>query len=486
MSKRLHSAFIKEQKRYSLEALCQLFHANEKTTISIIKKLKSFGVIKAVQYSDRQKNETDLFDEDIEVADVEADNTKYLYVFTFVGVLTISGIVLKCYPKYIHSIRKPVRELKQVLKVIDKFNKKEQIIKFQNNLQDESHFNRLAVMLYLMNDYYENGIYRSSQSIYEVNGSGEINWDKTINETFALLSNNRPFYAELITKRNIDDEYNFFRRLHGTVLTICSKELESSGLLDLFDIAEVELTDEHLDDFGDMDYVLDQIQKELNIQFNTRKQLLLKTIYSFIANEEGLNDVSEFSLFGTNSFHVVWEKICAEALDNQLENSLQQLPLELMGHYIHEKNTTLKSLIEKPKWHGKGIEVQEAKDTLIPDLITIRKDALGRLQFLIFDAKYYNLRLEKGILSGQPGIESITKQYLYQMAYRDFLETHSINVVKNCFLFPTEKDGIVENGEVYMNMFSKLETIKIRMLPAKEVYDNYLKNEKMNILDLKL
>ena len=133
----------------------------------------------------------------------------------------------------------------------------------------------------------------------------------------------------------------------------------------------------------------------------------------------------------------------------------------------------------------KGLIFKKLK-TLIPDLITIKKNIKGDWQFLIFDAKYYNLRLEKGILGGQPGIESITKQYLYQMAYKDFLGEHYIQEVRNCFLFPTECEDVIDNGEVYMDMFSNLEKIKIRMLPVSRVYDCYLNNKKIDATELDL
>ena len=38
-------------------------------------------------------------------------------------------------------------------------------------------------MLFLLQDYYENGIYTNDINIIETNGNGEILWDKTINET---------------------------------------------------------------------------------------------------------------------------------------------------------------------------------------------------------------------------------------------------------------------------------------------------------------
>ena len=56
------------------------------------------------------------------------------------------------------------------------------------NNQKDNQFNRLAAMVYFLVDYYENGIYSNIVDTIETNGSGEINWNKTINETFAILS----------------------------------------------------------------------------------------------------------------------------------------------------------------------------------------------------------------------------------------------------------------------------------------------------------
>ena len=94
------SVFLREQKRYTQEDLVKEFHCSEEKSVRILKRLKEYGVLKAVKANDTQKDLTDLVDEDIEIADVEVGENEYLYVFTFVGVITIEGRVLKCYPKY--------------------------------------------------------------------------------------------------------------------------------------------------------------------------------------------------------------------------------------------------------------------------------------------------------------------------------------------------------------------------------------------------
>ena len=171
----------------------------------------------------------------------------------------------------------------------------------------------------------------------------------------------------MLSKR-VTNDFDYFKRLHECVLTKASKKLNDAELLDLFEITGVDLTDEQLDDFGDKDYILYRIEQELNTQFNTRKQLLLKTIYAYIAHSGSLYDTDCLSLFGTNSFNLVWEGVCADIMDNQLKVRLgaRCLPTPLKPNY--DGNKTLIDLIEKPYWSATE---KTANDTLIPDLITI-------------------------------------------------------------------------------------------------------------------
>lgn len=475
------SKFLREQKRYTQKDLCDKFECSEEKVVPIIRKLKEFGVLKAVKSSELQRDMSDLIDEDIEVADVEAGETEYLYVFTFVGVIVVAGRVLKCYPKYLLSVDEPKEELRQVLKVLEKYNSKEQIIRMFNDSSENSSFNLLAVLLFLIQDYYENGIYSNTQDIIENNGSGEILWDKTINDTFTLLSNNRPYYVDLQTRKRITNEFDYFKRLHECILTKASQEMKDADLLDLFEIAEIDLTDERLDEFGDKEYILYRIENELNIQFNTRKQLILKTIYAYIDHSGNLYDTDCLSMFGTNSFNLVWESICADIMDNQLNRQLGTLSLPVPLQTGYDRRQKLIDLIEKPYWSATG---KTAKDTLIPDMVAITEE-----QFIIFDAKYYNAQLEAGITpKGQPSIESVTKQYLYQLAYQKFVNEHGFAAVKNCFLMPTENVEVELRGEVSMEILSNLglQNIKVRFIPAIMAYDHYLSGRKMNISVLNL
>lgn len=479
------SEFVREQNRFTQDELLRLLHCSDERSLSIIRKLKEFGVLKAVKASEVQRDRSELLEEEIEVTDVEMHENEFFYVFTFVGIIVIAGIVLKCYPKYLANGSSPKEELHQVLKVIEKSNAKEQSVRLFYDIGEFKSFNLLAILLFILQDYYEYGLYRNTEEIIESNGSGEVLWDKTINDTFMILSENRPYYTEIQTRKRIEDSHDFFKRLHECIVTKASRELQDADLLDIFGLSEVELTDDSLDSFGDKEYILYRIEKELNEQFNTRKQLVLKAVFAYIAHNGSLLDTESFSLFGTNSFSRVWEIVCAEILDNKLYHQLGSIELPTALQPGYASDVQLYDLIEKPLWTATSMT---AADTLIPDIITITKSQEG-FQFIIFDAKYYTPQLKPNrVPKRQPGIEAVTKQYLYQLAYQKFIKKHGFCSVRNCFLLPTASKKIVDGGEVKLQMLAELglQNIIVRFIPAGLAYDCYLSGEKLDINSLVL
>lgn len=483
------SSFIREQQRYTKNQLRTLFSYDDAGVEKFIKNLKSYGVLKTVPNSTEQKELTDLVDEDIQVMDETAGNDDCYYVFTYVGIITIGNRIIKVYPKYILTESEPLTRMKQVIKVLERYShSEEQIVNLFNGDGDNRSFNILAVILYLLNDYFEYGIYNNTEDILEVNGEGDILWNRTIDDGFAIIEEGRPYYTELITHRSIEDETDYFKRLHECILTECSKQLHDAGLEDLFEMETVFLNEESLGDFGEKEYILDQILKELNVQFNTHRQILLKTIYTYIAQDRRMLEEDQgISMFGTTAFHAVWEKACAAVFGNKLGVSIGQLKMKEPLAPGYNKKIKLIDLVEKPKWCGDGF-IHEAKDTLVPDLITISQHN-EQDWFVIFDAKYYLIQLEKNrSLRGNPGVGDVVKQYMYQLAYKKFITDHRIMVVKNCFLMPTEDTDIVNKGKVKMDMLSALclEDIQIRLIPADMLFDCYLRHKTIEIEKLGL
>ena len=479
MENQATNCYFREQERYTQLTIGKiLFGKNEEETlteteekrvVSLIKRLKEFGVLKRVKKDAVDLQEID--NDDYSVAPVVLGDTESLYAFCFVGVLWVNEFVIKCYPKYIHNNKTHVTDFKQVLQVIKHYNNnKENVIHLQNEGNGGSSFNMLALMLYFLNDYYQNGIYSNAQDIIETNGTGEILWDKTINETFAYIQNNRPFYMELKTRKRVNDETGFFSRLHQCILGECSRKLDNQNLFDIFDdVSKVEFDETTLEDFGDKEYLSYRIERELGVQYNSRKRLLLQSMYAYINNEKSVETNEHFSMFGTTAYHTVWEDVCKEVLCDMLDEPIKNVISKYVG------TETFKSYIKKPTWNGKVVD-----GTLIPDIVTVYENI-----FAIFDAKYYDIETTAKKVYGQPGIESITKQYLYELAYKDLIPDSlwNPNAIKvyNAFVLPKEQDEDVKvDGVVEFKIFAKqtLQDINIIFVRPKWFYEEYLSGGK--------
>ena len=489
----MKSIRIQEQKRYTRDELLSIFNDINEQPISIIKKLKELNILKTVHNNKDQAKMTDLLEENIEIVDEEEMNTNHYYVFTFVGIILVSKVVLKCYPKYLKDITSETEseeKLKLIVRVLQKYNNyKEQIVSIYLNDDNNAGFNLLAATVYLMNDYYENGIYTNEQSILELNGNGEIDWNRTIDSSCPILKRDNPYYVELKTRQRVADDFDYIKKLHEIVLTQCSKRMNETGLMNLFSLSEIELSDENLESLGERDYILKRINDEKQIQFNTRKLELLSAIEAYISHKGAIQDLNNFSVFGTNTFNLVWEEACKKVLSNQLRTLVCELELpDDKKEDYEDRDKDLLSIIKKPKWTSyTGNSHEEGR--LIPDMITVGK-VNGKYEFNIFDAKYYNTFIEREEVRGQPGIESIVKQYVYQMAYKEFIELMGIDKVNNCFIMPMDNEGeentlVKLEGSVEMEIFD-MDPIKVRKLQAEKVFENYLAGTKIDIRDMRL
>ncbi|WP_407377563.1 LlaJI family restriction endonuclease [Methanobrevibacter sp.] len=442
----MKTIYIQELKAYSKIKLLELLNHDEKA----FNKLLAYAIIK---------------------------NEKDIYHFRFVGVIIIDNLVINVYPKYIPENKFKKSDFKQVLKVIKKYNSFNYDLEYQNeNLEDIS-YNQLSMMIFFLEDYFENGLYSNIQNILEVNGNGEIDWNRTINYTNPIIKDSKPYYVELYTKRKIDDLFDYFRLLHEYIITECSKKLEKAGLMDLFDLTPVELSSKNLDDFGETSIILENLEKELHLQFNTQKIRLLKSMHAYLSEKNSFSDKNYLTVYGTSTYHEIWEAVCSKVFKNKLYKPFKNLKINSAS------SDTIMNLIKKPKWVLKSGKYHEARKSFEPDIVTFDDET-----FYILDAKYYKLKFDEGTLDGHPGLGDITKQYIYQLALNDFVADNHFKNVKNAFLFP-KYDGEIENlGHIEIEILSNLnlENIQVIMLPAEKIYQYYLEIKKINVSSLEL
>lgn len=491
----MKSAFFREGQHYSFSNLKESFSLDAEKTKARINTLKRYNVLKLVR---REKPEySELSDQDNIIGDVPEDSADFAYQFTFVGVILLDDLLLFCYPKYIDldsrkESDKIFEKFKTIIKVIEKYNQKEQLVYLYNGEDESKQFNRHAISLHIINDYFENGLYSNQQEVIEQNGDGEILWNKTINETFAYIKNNTPYYLDFYTRDNTENDFDYIRRLHAAIVSKCSQDLNQNRLLELFSLQEAELTGENISDFGDEDYIKYRLERELKNQFVTKKQSLLKTLYTYISEQNSNQSDSSFSLYGTNAFNLVWEAACGSMFCNMYNSSWTVKKLE-NSHLIdsnYEKPLSSKRIsdfIEKPEWKICEQNVQYDGD-LIPDIVTLRKENSGNTAIYILDGKYYLLSIQNGKLYGNPGIQDVIKQYAYNAALKSFIDEFSIGEIANAFLIPALESETEENpnyGEVpywsaQHSSFNELPSVQVIKLRAEKVWNFYLGKEKDN------
>ena len=443
----------------------------------ILKRLKAIGVLKPIR-----SNNTVVTERDSEFYST-IDTTSKMIV-GFVGVAVVLGRVIKCFPKYVSDADDAVRHLRQALRVLEKLNASASSLKnavpdLNGTLSDS-----LRTYLFLLRDYFEFGSYTRTHEFLEHNGMGEINWDWTINSSYPIISDSRPYYVDLITRKVLDDDSNYFKQLHESILTQVSSELTYAGISELFDLPRVQLSDQPISSFGDNEEILYKVENELNEQFDTRKRAVLTAIYSFLSNHQAIESDESDLFYGTGDFAHVWEVACKKVYGDQLNSQLDAmtLPSPLRENY---SGKTLLNIIEKPYW---SYVDHDAAKTLEPDVIVSRQTQ-GKWRFVILDAKYYTPRFdENNTPKGVPGVESVTKQYLYQLAYKEFLKQHRFTGFSNCFIIPSDTCEVQDFGTVAMKMLNRvgLADIDIRMVPAFRVFDSFLLGETLNIDTLQL
>lgn len=452
---KLANRFVRQEKPYTQAELFKTFGLSAGAGEKLLSLLLSYGVLVPVRQGGRES----------------------VFKFGFVGIIFFDKLIIRCFPKYIRSTDTPYAQFAQMMDVIRRYGRESKAEFRPIGEHDPMEFSLLSEALSLLDDYAEHGIYSNVIHETELNGGGEILWDKTISSIDPFFSNETPFYMEFHTRRVIDDEQSYVTRLHKHILTECSQLLEGAELLELFGMAPLCLSDERREHFGSDGYIVQRLRAELDIQFDSQKQELLRGLIRFIERRESLA-AEPLHLYGTTAFEQVWEAVCARGFGNQLKTSLKNLPLPsgLAPAYRSKANLPLIGLIEKPKWSLADARPFEGNGTLIPDIAAFYQHN-GETVFVILDAKYYTYSPSADRL---PGIGDIDKQYLYELAFKPFLEAHGITRVKNIFLMPTEGAELEHKGYVELPMLRALglENIQIVLVPAEKIYEYYLGNDR--------
>ena len=480
---------FKEQKGYSLKDLSDKLGINDLSLAKdILKRLILAGVAKSTNEDKEDGWQDDALHGEYISGEIGQDTQ---FMFKYVGVIEIDGHAIKCYPKFMKKEEPKPSDLRPILQAVERYHAEH--MDLDTAIEDSSLQmpNQLAKALSLLRDYLTYGLYTNQLEELTLHGQGEIDWETTINTTMPVIQNNRPYYFDYYTNDTRQDDTDYISRLHACIITECSKRLQVS---ELDEILQLETPTPYLgerDDFGTDEYIIQRLTKEMNVQFASRKQMLLRNLRAWIENTKLATDSSGIRMFGTNSFHTLWESMCADVFVSQYKDTLNSLDITLDNEKFNGDDT-LESLIKKPMWQATkngqpNGEAHPAKDTLRPDFISIITKN-SHAHFVILDAKYYDITLNEKDVSGQPGVEDVNKQYLYHLAYSRFIKAHALTAI-NAFVSPTDEKKSYVAGTATMPIFAYLEKgdltspIKVVKLSASTVLDSYIAHTHLQLYE---
>ncbi len=482
----MRTLYIRELSFHTPASLARLIHLGTDEAQRYIELLCAHGVLK-LRTTDDEK-------------EYDAPHEQPLrgsYQFVFVGLVLVDDLCIIVYPKYLPAIdaNKPDTQtstaMQQIFRVLRKRSGSYSDIAAMTEEGMRAN-DRLALMLMLLEMYDEYGVYSNYVRTIADNGPGNISWERTIATNLPFVQDNRPIYFDYKTFETDADAADFVMRLHRAVLTECSSFMQDSGLASLLALDEVWLTDAIVEDFGDADFITYRLERERAVQFVTWKQDVIDLLLRYVGEDDSTVRQDTPLCLGTSSFYHVWEEACKVAFNDALGTRLNDLGLELVDSFASMGGLRLIDIIPRPQWsvptEDGDTECGEVA-TLIPDTVLLHDDVDGDSVFAILDAKYYTPELG-GIVTGVPGVESVTKQFLYQSAYRGFVLCHGFSRVVNAFLAPSAGGQIEHTGRVRFPGVMAIEeppfsnVVELYALPARMVFDAYLADTPLDNADL--
>lgn len=368
------------------------------------------------------------------------------FLLEYVGIIAYNKIIIAVLPKFLKkadfSYEKKGEILKLIIEVIKRY--KNDII-FNTEQSENIGENIFAIIDYFFKDYINNGLYKTFIEKLKFNGNGEIDWEETIENENSYLINDFPVYLNFYTEETENDNNDFIQKVHKYILYRCKNYLLNSEIQKNLNLIEIPYFDFFVDEYiEDKNYIINQIDNRLNLEFNEQKIILLKKMKIFIKEIYSKAD-DGLELWGVNKFWAIWEKCCKNIFKDEKE------------HY--------KKII-KPIWSNLQEDIKKEKDTLIPDILRREEEV-----FYILDAKYYDFYFEDNgqLVGSPPGIESIIKQYTYELALKKYFKN-----IKNYFIIPAIEETKVI-GKVNFDIFN-LQPIKVLQLDYKICFNMYLKD----------
>ena len=389
------------------------------------------------------------------------NNTEYIIDNTldnnfFVGIKIINDkyhlyfpIGFKAKGEYDDYYKKILRYLYKTVRLTKSIEKESG---YGNNSNNEKII-PIDSYIYLLSDYFSNGMYRYNEIKYKKETKGKINWKRTFKNNF-YIQHNMPVYLDTVIRYN-KKEINIITLLQ---LYCVNKATDMLAFMGDFNKPYSELSD--VDINNNINYYNNLIDKEIKNTNNDKKQLLLMNIKNII-NDCNCSD-KYIRSFGTISYQYAFEKMIDKLFGSEQDLS-EYYPTAL--------------------WYLDGDRKCFESSKLRED--TIWKDDK---KVYIIDSKYYRYGLEDYNDNLLPKTSAIHKQIVYgDYVFKKLQKEDGRNYeVYNVFVIPSDKDDFLRyKGVSKMKLldddldFKKVYLLFINM---NDVIDKYF-NKEFNQID---
>jgi len=348
---------------------------------------------------------------------IKNSKKELVYRLAFVGEIALSRNYAISVPKCLG--RSPDKSLlfyiQQTLKkYFDSLDKQDSVQRedienlfFYNDTKSKE----VEVYLTLKTYFLNKGIYKHRIQKLTNDTSRPIDWKKTIQQSHVYVSEDSAFYSNPYTKKYVEEE-NLVSEIFKAILAELTNKYEHSEVKDeILQNCHSYLTFENIKDNA-ISYC-ERIRLESSNTFNSDDLLVLSILIEYLEDKLGHLGDGVVRLYGTSSFHVIWEHICSTVFENKYEE--------------------LASMLHQPAWVIEG-EFHE-KGSFIPDVITKKED-----KTYIIDAKYY-YPIPKKVC----GVSDIAKQLIYA-------QISGNKDISNILVFPSSNEhNVVNKG--YVSIF---------------------------------
>ena len=337
---------------------------------------------------------------------------------TFVGVRKKDDLYEICFPlgfQLSESEKGLRRDILLLINTLAKYmNRKE--YEFYHGIKLNEYTDLpVQAYLYVIEDYFNRGIYKEREIHYSVSNRGKIDWRRTIKNQKPVIQEDEIFYLDYVVKKNNINEDELITIAHQFCLY---ESFERFGWLFTANMPpkpQMGFTRKMM---------ISVVNNKMQDTFNDKNRRLFKNLLAILKFDDNETDIQ----FRYGTYH--FEYVCEKIIDNVYGISSKDIYFPKTTWY----------LIDNKKYDNSVLE---------PDTIMLLDDKV-----YVLDAKYYKYG-ETGLPSHLPESSSINKQITYG-EYIAESKKFSVNGknprVYNAFIMPFNSINNKFNTNNYMKV----------------------------------